>query len=388
MASRQLWWSDPAWGGKLGTLAGRVNVAAALLGALACASTYHEVPRDGVNDVFQYLGSATRGAWPLEMVDTNPARVWHTSVGRGTMGALAVGDRVTALATVDRWIYALDTRTGRVYWRYHGDAPYGVGPLMANGRVFAASEGPAGRLVAISLYSGKRRWSAEVGDVSTPLTLADGILYGANGSGTAFAYRADNGRRVWTHRVGTTQSGPLVNGPFVAFVTLADSLVVLDTAGHQLHRTALPVGTLAPLTRLDDSTAILASPDGAVLALALPAGAVRWRRETGGPVFGAAVVGRDTVYALTNACTLWSIPSSGDAGPAPERIGCVTKTAPVMVRDGVLIATAGGEVIYYDRVEHRRLWTRSAGGELREPPVVRSGQIIAAPILGRVVSFR
>jgi hypothetical protein len=54
----------------------------------------------------------------------------------------------------------------------------------------------------------------------------------------------------------------------------------------------------------------------------------------------------------------------------------------------VLVATVGGEVIFYDAAARRRVWTRQVRGPLRQPPVVRRGQIVVAPTLGDVVSFR
>src|SRR5215218_4659978 len=104
-----------------------VNAASAallivLLGTFGCAANV-VVPREAESEVREYLGSSARGPAVLERVDSAPATVWRTNAGRGSTGAPAVGDRVMAVATVDRWVYALDTRTGRVYWRYRGDAP-------------------------------------------------------------------------------------------------------------------------------------------------------------------------------------------------------------------------------------------------------------------------
>jgi outer membrane protein assembly factor BamB len=356
----------------------------------ACASTYRDVPRDGANDVHDYLGAPGRAPATLEAIDSAPTRVWRATVGRGTLGALAVGERVTAVATVDRWIYALDTRTGRVYWRFRGDLPYGTGPLIGDGLVFAASEGGReAHLIAISLLSGKRRWSTTVGDVSTPLAYRSGTVYGATSSGGVFALRGDNGKRRWMRQSAPGRTGPLPAGAWLALVTLTDTLVVLDTAsGAVVSRTPLPFGTLAPLALLDDSTVVLASPAGAVLALALPGGSVRWRVDTGRPVYGAPVVTGDTVFALTNDGALWVIPARDPSRAASEAIGTISEAAPAIVRGGVIVATVGGELVYYDRTAHRRVWTRQTDGELRHPPIVRSGQILAAPVLGHVVSFR
>lgn len=346
-----------------------------------------------------YLGAESRATTALEVVDSAPEQIWRANAGRGTLGLPAVGDRVTAIATVDRWVYALDTRSGRLFWRWRADGPHGAGPVMGDGRVFAATEGAEGKLTAINLYSGKKRWQVRIGDMAAPITLSSNTIYGTSMAGFAFAYRADNGRRVWTRVIGPSRSGVLVLGRRALVVTVTDSLYVLDAeSGSVAKRTGLPVASVAPLARIDDSTAVMSSPSGTLLGLNAPTGSVAWRVSTGDPIFGSPVVVGDTVYALTNRCTLWVVPVSNPGAADTVRIAqadsaasrCVTVAAPAVVRDGVLVATVGGEVLFYNRRTGKREWSLRARsrGELRHPPVVRSGQIIVAPIVGEVVSFR
>jgi outer membrane protein assembly factor BamB len=347
------------------------------------------VPPEARADVREYLGDARRAPSAEEVIDTAPARVWSAQAGRGSVGAPAVGDRVAAVTTVDRWVYALDTRTGRTFWRYRGDAPYGAGPSMGDGRVYVASEGREGRLTALSLRDGKRRWRVRVGDVAGPLVVHDGAVFGATQDGVAFAYAAEDGRPRWTRKVGPSRSGPLLAGSSLALVTLTDSLIVLDArTGAVQTRAGLPTSTLAPLALVDDSTVAVTSPAGALLVVGLPDGRLRWHIRTGAPIFGAPAVWRDTVFALTNDCTLWAVPAAEPARADTTAVGCVAVAGPTIVRDGVLIAAIGGEIIYVDRRTGRRVWTRVVRGELRHPPVVRHGQILVAPASGAVVSFR
>ena len=110
--------------------------------------------------------------------------------------------------------------------------------------------------------------------------------------------------------------------------------------------------------------------------------------RTENPVYGTPAVARDTVFALTNGCTLWSIPLTAPMSADSASIGCVTVAGPSVVRGGVLVATVRGEVILYDRARRAKVWTRQLGAELRQPPVVRNGQFVVAPTMGQVVSFR
>lgn len=400
-------------------IATSVAISLAVVGAAACRRTTPLIApevaaRESVHD---YLGAPSRSTGENQTVSDAPRAAWSTRAGKGPLGAPAVGDRVIALATVDRWLYLLDARTGAPLWRYHGDAPFSSGPLIAESQLYAAEEGTRGNVVAVSLTTGRRRWRATGGDVTSPLALADGVLYGVTQQGGfAFALDAATGHARWRRAVGPSRSGAIVVGGRVALTTLTDSLVVLDAAtGRVERRTSLPLPVAAPLARVDDSTVVAASPEGALLALSLVSGRVLWRVPTGDPILGAPVVAGDTVYALTNGCILWSVPSTPAASAAasaradslgartlptsvaatpraPHTIDnpsrCTTVAAPALVRGGVLVATVGGELLYYDRAAHRTVWARQLRGELRHPPIVRNAQIVVAPLLGDVVGLR
>lgn len=366
--------------------------------APGCVSRRREVPAAGAPHVPEYLGDAARSGSADEELSSEPRERWRAQPGRGTLGAVAVGDSVVVVASVDRWASALDARTGHLFWRVRADGPLGAGPAVGDGRVFVAEQGGGGRVLAIRLRDGKKIWRQKVGEVSAPILLDRGTVYGVTRRGIAFALRAEDGRPRWQRMVGSgSRTGPLLVGGRVTLVTVADTLVVLDAvSGRVVSRRGLPAGVLSPLARIDDSTIAVASPVGALMAVRLPRGDVRWRVDVGAPVFGAPVVLRDTVYALTNRCTLWAVPTGrptrADTLPMPsappEAGACTTVAAPALVRGGVLVATVSGHLIYVSRATRRVVWTRQTRGELRHPPGIRNGHIVVAPLLGDVVSFR
>lgn len=356
---------------------------------LACGVTFRDVPRGGVNEVTTYLGDPTRGPASDVEIDTAPQLAWRTEDIRGTVGVPAVGERVTVVSSIDRWVYALDTRTGQVFWRLRARGQLTTGPVMADGVVVVATQGGQGLLEAIDLYSGKRRWQVEVGDVAAPLVIRDGFVHGATQSGGVFSHELRTGARRWRAGGAPSTSGPLLAGNRVVVATLRDTLVVLELeTGRTVRRTRLPAGVVAPLALIDDSTVAMASPAGLIAVLELPSGRVRWRVDTPAPIFGPPVVARDTVFALSNDGVLWAVPAGDTAGLVRTSTEAGTVAGPTVLRRGVLVATVAGDVMYFDRVTGRRVWMRRAGGELRHPPIVARGQIVLAPILGDVQSFR
>jgi outer membrane protein assembly factor BamB len=357
---------------------------------VACVPFARSMPTSGFPAVASYLGAADRAPARDETVDTTPDVIWQRRIGRGTLGLPAVGERVTVVATVDRWLYALDTRNGQVLWRRRGDSPFGAGPVVGEGLIVSGSEGQYGRVAANRLSDGRRRWFIRIGDVAAPLTLAGGSVYGITSAGLAFAARVSDGRVLWRREIGPGRAAPVILGDRVAYVTMTDTLAVLDAVrGTVVARATLPLSTRAAPTRLDDSTLVLADPAGGLVAIAVPDGRVRWRVETSRPVLGPAVLARDTVFALTTECTLWRVPvaapTAADSVAIPD---CVTEAAPAVLRDGVLVASVRGEVILFDPGTRRRVFTRTVRGALRHPPLVLDGQILVAPTLGEVVSFR
>ena len=362
---------------------------ALLLIALAgCVTTLGRVPREGNNDVPEYLGNSNRTRNPSEVADRDPEVVWKTDAGRGSVGAVAMGERLTVLTSLDRFVTALNTRDGKQLWRYRGINPYGTGAIISDGRVFVATEGDLGVVTAINLFTGRKKWQTKVGDVGSPISYREGRVYVASQTGAVMALRGDNGKVVWKRNGMPTRSGPLVAGNRVVLVTLTDTLLVLDAAtGTNLSKTFIETSSLAPLATIDDSTVVMSSPNGAVIAFAIPSGRARWRQSTGTPVNGSPVVARDSVFAVTTDGVLWIIPShGGDARSV--RTNLQTVSPPAIVSDGVLIATVDGKLVYINSANGSAVWTRDVGSELRHPPMILNGQMIVMPLSGKVVSYR
>jgi outer membrane protein assembly factor BamB len=361
----------------------------ALGGLVSCTTVSGRVPREGNNDVLEYLGSPHRSRNPSEIADTNPTVVWRQDGGRGTLGAVAMGERLTLITSLDRFVTALNTRDGTRHWRYRGVNPYGTGPLVAEGRVFVATEGDPGVVTAINLYNGRRRWQRRVGDVAAPMAFRNGTVFVSTQTGSVAALRSDNGKVKWSRSGMPSKSGPLVVAGKVVLMSITDTLFVLDaTTGVTVSKTALGLSTIAPLAAIDDSTAVMTSPAGMVVAFAIPSGQVRWRQPTQGPVVGAPVVARDSVFAVTSDGVLWIIPARNGEGARSMAMACQSVAAPAVVRDGVIVATVDGRLLYFNTASGRTVWTRNVGGEMRHPPMILNGQMIVMPVSGKVVSYR
>jgi outer membrane protein assembly factor BamB len=370
------------WIGKLFSALIGVNV--------ACAGASRAVPGDLPVEAREYLLTPTRAPSALETLDAEPRLVWRANAGRGVTSLPAVSSRVTLVASTDRWIYAIDTRSGATFWRRRGDGAYSTSPVAAGGRVFVASEGTGGRVTALRLTDGGRIWQTTVGDVSAPLALRDSVLYGVNDDGETFALGAARGQVVWKRNTGPSRSGPLVTAQRVVVATLRDSLIVLDrTSGGIVGAFRLPAPTAAPLALLDDSTVVVTSPEGWIDAIHLASGRPQWRTRTEEPIPGSPVVHGDTVFALGRSCTLFRVPRHApDVVRRDSLPSCIAATTPLLLRDGVLVATVSGDIRYLSRETGAVAWTRRTGGAIRHPPVVRDRQVVLATLGGEIFGFR
>jgi outer membrane protein assembly factor BamB len=341
-------------------------------------------------DVRGFLASPGHAPDADKLAPESPQPFWSAEIGEGTVGVPAIGLGVGALTTVDRWIYTFDTKTGEIFWRSRGDSPFLAGPVVDGKQIYTASQEWQGAVSAYDLHTGKRRWRQRVGDVSAPLVLTDSLLFGTTHvTGVTFALHTGDGSVAWrTHTTGS-RGGLARVGDHLVLVTLTDSLMVLNAANGTIEtRIDLGTSSLAPPAVVNDSSVAITSPDGEVILVTVPSGRVAWRVRTTTPIFGAPVVVGDTVFALTNDCTLWRIPFTVPNAATQREHDCLTVATPLVFRDGVLVATIRGELLMFDRANGELRWSRRIGTELRHAPVLIGEQLIVAPTQGPVVSYR
>jgi outer membrane protein assembly factor BamB len=176
-----------------------------------------------------YLGSSARVSDRLDTSTADPQPVWRAGVGRGIVGAPALAEDIVALAQVDQQVVLLDRATGDVLWRRRIGGHAAAGPLIADDRLLAASQGRGGAVVALRLLDGRRLWSTHVGDVVAPLALDGGTVYAGTSEGWVVALDARTGRPRWRVRVpGAVRAAPVPLGTAIAVATTRDSIFLLE----------------------------------------------------------------------------------------------------------------------------------------------------------------
>jgi alcohol dehydrogenase (cytochrome c) len=166
----------------------------------------------------------TRDGWgysPLDQVDTGNVQdlvpVWTFSTGQisGHQAPPIVNDGVMFVSTPRNLVYALDARTGDVFWRYQHELPDSLvafhntnrGVALWDDKVYMATLDA--RVVALDARTGEVAWDTPVQDNSqgyymtlAPLAAEGKIMVGVSGGelgvrGFVVALDAETGREVW-----------------------------------------------------------------------------------------------------------------------------------------------------------------------------------------------
>jgi outer membrane protein assembly factor BamB len=141
-------------------------------------------------------------------MDTKTGRVkWRFDTGVVESSPLVVGN----LLYVGSWnhrIYALDIRTGKVRWEYDTGEEINSSAAYAEGTIYIGAN--EGHLYALNAWTGALKWRASSFTrfgrreyfYPTP-TVAYGRVYIGNADGTLYAFGARSGDLLWARPAGT-----------------------------------------------------------------------------------------------------------------------------------------------------------------------------------------
>jgi outer membrane protein assembly factor BamB len=172
--------------------------------------------------VFAVLGASTE----FDALSLSTGRkVWEQRMDSRMVGS-PVYDAALGLVFAATWsghVYAMDSRTGTIKWRYNlpkaGSigAGFASGPALANTTLFIGDY--TGRVIALDALSGKPRWvfQGQGSIVASPVVLmandAGMDVYVANQDGNLTALNGINGSMEWHIYLGELRSTPVaVNG--------------------------------------------------------------------------------------------------------------------------------------------------------------------------------
>jgi alcohol dehydrogenase (cytochrome c) len=221
------------------------------------------------------------------------------------------------------WYPPAVDRSGRVFIGVGNPGPYPLTPADPNARSRPGPNLYTDSLVALDGATGKRLWYRQV----TPHDLRDfdfqdspvvstqtiggrrtEVVIGAGKSGKVVAFRASDGKRLWTLEIGKHNrysTGPL---PARAVVycpgSLGGVLTPLAEAADRLFVPWVDICFKGSATGLATSSP---KPAGGIAAVRPATGAVLWRHRFDDLDSGAATVANDVVFTSTFDGTIYAL---------------------------------------------------------------------------------
>ena len=135
-----------------------------------------------------------------------------------------VGD-VLLCGANDHNLYAINTKNGKLKWKYKTGNPITSSPAATSSIVCVTSSDSY--VYAIDIATGKLLWKFQANDQfrATPC-IVDNIVYAGANDGYLYAIRLDNGELIWKYEVGA----PIMNS-----ISAIGTLLCLNTTTNHLY---------------------------------------------------------------------------------------------------------------------------------------------------------
>ena len=334
-----------------------------------------------------------------QIVCSAPVLRWSKRFGGDIDSSPVLSDdrKTLYLGSYDHILYALDTATGSVRWKYTAGLEYYIidrsTPVLSkDGHViYAASMVGAGNgnLYAIRAIDGVPLWNvtlnAEGGMLLAPPAVgAEGdVLYTAGQDGKVYAVHAGSGKLEWTAQCGAREINgrPAVSrdGRSIYVGSMDANLYALDRSGklQWSHATGDGIPTSATVSASGDLV-YFSSNDGYLYAVHAADGQLRWKylapedRELPGPPIhaftqpilsrdGRAVIAGNGMGEAGDGRVFWLDAHNGTALHRSHKVGSLSAT-PVLSRQGgeVYIGSDAfftDELYAFSTVDGSTLWS-------------------------------
>lgn len=157
---------------------------------------------------WRYAGAGRPDSTPLV---TNASVLWTTTrgfvfgsrareldilfrfeTGGPVLSTPAYRPPIVYVASMDRYVYAVDEETALTKWQFSSGAPIGQSPIVINDDVFAITD--AGGMFSLDAEQGTRNWWAE--DVTQFLAASSSRVYAADAFGRLLVLNGETGNRL------------------------------------------------------------------------------------------------------------------------------------------------------------------------------------------------
>ncbi len=296
--------------------------------------------------VFLGASSICRADWPVfrgspqmlgvstEQLPDQLDEVWTFKTSGSIESAPAVVEGVAYFASTDKFLYALDAKTGKELWRAKLGAPLKASPAVKGGRVYIGDVD--GKLFAVDCKTGKTLWTFETqGEIKAGCNFTENAILVGSLDASLYAISTE-GQKLWEFKTDGEVHGSPAVGAGKTFLAGCDrTLHILDATTGQGQATIDLAGETAGTIAVAENAAYIGTMTNQVLGLTLTQPKKLWefeatRRQQ--PFYSSAAVGekliiigsRDKkVYALDRLTgrEVWSMITDGQVDSSPVIVG-------------------------------------------------------------------
>lgn len=320
--------------------------------------------------------------------------LWTFEAADGFEGTAAIAGGTVFVGSLDGNLYALDSKSGRVRFKYAAGGEIKSSPAVAGGTVYFGDE--AGTFHALDAATGKPRWTfkTDAGVTSSATLVQAGgqslVLFGSY-DGFLYALKVADGTLAWKLETQSyVHATPAVAGGLV-YVSGCDGFLraIRVADGQEAGKVELG-GYAAASPAIAGGRAFVGTFENQILAVDLAGLKVAWRYEHPSrkfPYYSSAAVGpkvvvvggRDKlVHALDRATgeEKWSFET-------PARVDA----SPVITGGHAAVATLSGDLYLLDLETGRTAWQYASGSAFAASPAVADGRLVIGTADGLLYAF-
>ena len=232
----------------------------------------------------RYAATHLHGSLPAGETMPDPFDVYLSSP--------TVWNGVVYFGSGDGNVYALDTATGSLRWKYKTGDVVHASPAIVDGRVYLGSWDSY--FYALDAATGKEIWRFKTGEdpdihnqvgIQSSATVVNGVVYFGCRDSNLYALDAATGRQLWVYpnHGSWVITSPVVQGDKLYFATSDSALLHVLNAGNGTLIDSLQFQwPFFSSPSIAGSTLYLAGHDGKLVAIDLTSWKIVWTFQTDG----------------------------------------------------------------------------------------------------------